>query len=215
MRNLGKIKLLPAREQVASVLRKAILSKELKEGEELTLEGIASQLGVSSMPVREAFQILASDGLIKLRPNKGAVVLGVNEKTIRDHYETRAILESEAAAKASRKGTDISDIEYAFEMSEIARRENNYSEYSRQNQGFHMAIWEAAGNEKIKSLLSALWNGLSMGHKVTEEEYAQISIDEHRQILEAIRTNNAQEARTQMYAHIIRSMENILTRFNT
>lgn len=214
MKNLGKIKLLPAREQVASVLRKAILSKDLKEGEELTLEGIANQLGVSSMPVREAFQILASDGLIKLRPNKGAVVLGVNEKTIRDHYETRAILESEAAAKASRKGTDISDIEYAFEMSEIARRENNYSEYSRQNQGFHMAIWEAAGNEKIKSLLSALWNGLSMGHKVTEEEYAQISIDEHRQILEAIRANNAQEARTLMYAHIIRSMENILTRFD-
>ena len=214
MKNLGKIKLLPAREQVASVLRKAILSKDLKEGEELTLEGIANQLGVSSMPVREAFQILASDGLIKLRPNKGAVVLGVNEKTIRDHYETRAILESEAAAKASRKGTDISDIEYAFEMSEIARRENNYSEYSRQNQGFHMAIWEAAGNEKIKSLLSALWNGLSMGHMVTEEEYAQISIDEHRQILEAIRANNAQEARTLMYAHIIRSMENILTRFD-
>ena len=86
MRNLGKIQLLPAREQVASVLRKAILSRELKEGEELTLEGTASQLGVSSMPVREAFQILAGDGLIKLRPNKGAVVLGVNEKTIRDHY---------------------------------------------------------------------------------------------------------------------------------
>lgn len=150
MKNLGKIKLLPAREQVASVLRKAILSRELTEGEELTLEGTAGQLGVSSMPVREAFQILASDGLIQLRPNKGAVVLGVNEKTIRDHYETRAILESEAAAKASREGTDISDIEYAYEMSEKARQENDYSEYSRQNQGFHMAIWEAADNEKSK-----------------------------------------------------------------
>lgn len=213
MKNLGKIKLLPAREQVASVLRKAILSRELTEGEELTLEGTANQLGVSSMPVREAFQILASDGLIQLRPNKGAVVLGINEKMIRDHYETRAILESEAAAKASREGTDISDIEYAFEMSERARKENDYSEYSRQNQGFHMAIWEAADNEKIKSLLSALWNGLSMGHKVTEEEYAEISIREHREILEAIKGHDGQKARTLMYAHIIRSMENILTRF--
>ena len=86
---MKKIQLLPAREQVASVLREAILKRELKEGEELTLEGTAEQLGVSSMPVREAFQILATDGLIKLRPNKGAIVLGVNEKTIRDHYETR------------------------------------------------------------------------------------------------------------------------------
>ena len=113
MNNLGRIKLLPAREQVASVLRKAILSRELEEGQEITLEGIASQVGVSSMPVREAFQILAADGLIKLRPNKGAVVLGINEKTIRDHYETRAILESEAAARASHKDAVILDIENA------------------------------------------------------------------------------------------------------
>ena len=205
--------MLPAREQVASVLRKAILSKELTEGEELTLDGTAKLLGVSSMPVREAFQILASDGLIQLRPNKGAVVLGVNEKTIRDHYETRAILESEAAAKASREGVDISDIEYAHEMAVQAQKENDYGEYSRQNQGFHMAIWEAADNEKMKSLLSALWNGLSMGHKVTEEEYAKISIREHAQILKAIQEHHPQAARERMYAHIIRSMENILTRF--
>ena len=52
---MKKIQLLPAREQVASVLREAILKRELKEGEELTLEGTAEQLGVSSMPVREAF----------------------------------------------------------------------------------------------------------------------------------------------------------------
>ncbi len=41
-------------------------------------------VGVSSMPVREAFQILAADGLIKVRPNKGAVVLGINEQTIQN-----------------------------------------------------------------------------------------------------------------------------------
>lgn len=213
MKNLKKIQLLPAREQVASVLRKAILSKELTEGEELTLEGTANQLGVSSTPVREAFQMLASDGLIRLRPNKGAVVLGVNEKTIHDHYETRAILESEAASRASRKGTDISDIQYAYEMARQALKENNYSEYSRHNQGFHMAIWVAADNEKMKSLLSALWNGLSMGHKVTEEDYSRISIQEHGRILEAIQDHDQETAKSLMYDHIIRSMENILTRF--
>ena len=107
MNNLGKVKLLPAREQVASILRKAILSRELQEGQEITLEGIAELVGVSTTPVREAFQILARDGLIKLRPNKGAVVQGINEKTIRDHYETRAVLEGEAAARASAEGVDL------------------------------------------------------------------------------------------------------------
>lgn len=213
MNNLGKIKLLPAREQVASVLRKAILSRELKEGTEITLEGIASQVGVSSMPVREAFQILAADGLIKLRPNKGAVVLGINEKTIRDHYETRALLEAEAAARASREGTDISAVEEAYLMAEQALEDNDSKEYANYNQAFHMAIWAASGNDKIVALLSSLWNGLSMGHRITQEDYAKISMFEHKKILEAIQKHDEEKARKKMQAHIIRSMENILTHF--
>lgn len=215
MNNLGKIRLLPAREQVASVLRKAILSRELQEGEEITLEGIASQIGVSSMPVREAFQILSADGLIKLRPNKGAVVLGINEKTIRDHYETRAVLEGEAARKSSFVSVDISEIENAYLLADQALKENNHTDYSKHNQGFHMAIWNAGDNQKIKSILSTLWNGLSMGHKVTEEDYAKISIEEHKGILEAIKAHDSMKAKERMYQHIIRSMDDILTRFES
>ncbi|HCL2239145.1 TPA: GntR family transcriptional regulator [Salmonella enterica subsp. enterica serovar Infantis] len=211
---LGKIKLLSAKEQVAAVLRKAILSRELVEGQEITLEGIAGMVGVSSMPVREAFQILAADGLIKVRPNKGAaVVLGINEQTIREHYEIRALLESEAVAKASRPGTDISRIAQVHYAAEKALAENNSAEYSDLNQAFHMEIWNVAGNEKMKMLLCNMWNGLSMGHKVTEEEYAVISIQEHKSILQALELHDETLARQRMREHIIRSMENMLTRY--
>ncbi|HCW03500.1 MAG TPA: GntR family transcriptional regulator [Clostridium sp.] len=214
MRGLRQIKLLPAREQVASALRKAILSKELQEGENITLDGIASQLGVSITPVREAFQILARDGIIKLRPNKGAVVLGINKKFIRDHYETRAILESAAVAKVCRENVDISDIVNAYEEAKAALELKDYKEYSNYNQAFHMAIWAAADNEKIKSLLSSMWNGLSIGRAVTEEDYAQLSINEHKELMEAISKRDEEKAKKLMYDHIIRSMENILTRFD-
>lgn len=211
MTNLKPIMLLPARERVAAALRKAILSCELQEGEELTLENIAVQLQVSSTPVREAFQILARDGLIKLRPNKGAMVLGVNEKTIRDHYTTRAILEREAAAMVCQNNADISGIVAAYEQALEAMQTNNAKEYSNYNQAFHVAIWTAAGNEKIKSLLSSMWNGLSMGHKVTEEDYAKISMSEHKLIIEALIARDANLAKALMDAHIVRSMQNILT----
>ena len=197
---LGKIKLLSAKEQVAAVLRKAILSRDLVEGQEITLEGIASMVGVSSMPVREAFQILAADGLI-------------NEQTIREHYEIRALLESEAVAKASHPGTDISRIAEVHYSAEKALAENNSAEYSDMNQAFHMEIWNAAGNAKMKLLLSNMWNGLSMGHKVTEEEYASISIREHKGILQALELHDEELARLRMREHIIRSMENMLTRY--
>ena len=77
-----------------------------------------------------------------------------------------------------------------------------------------MAIWAAADNETIKSLLSSMWNGLSIGRAVTEEDYAQLSINEHKELMEAISKRDEEKAKKLMYDHIIRSMENILTRFD-
>ena len=92
MLGLKPIKMLPARERVAAALRKAIISRQITEGEVLTLESTAQELGVSITPVREAFQILERDGLIDLQQNKGATVLGINETTLREHFQIRAQL---------------------------------------------------------------------------------------------------------------------------
>ncbi|NLZ67425.1 MAG: GntR family transcriptional regulator [Spirochaetales bacterium] len=211
MISLAKIKLLPAREQVASSIRKAILSREFLEGTELTLEGTAKALGVSTTPVREAFQILAADGLIKLRPNKGAIVLGINEKTIRDHYQVREILEAEAVRLFSENKKSTEELEKIFALGLEAFNSSSSNEYTYCNQAFHMTIWKGSGNDKLVSLLSNMWNGLSMGHKVTTEEYAKISISEHQKILEYLKNKDTEKAVSAMKAHISRSLENILT----
>lgn len=91
---LSPIKLPTAKEQATSELRKAILSRQFSEGEIITIDGTARLLGVSATPVRDAFAELERDGLIQLRQNRGAVVLGVTEKYIRDHYGVRALLET-------------------------------------------------------------------------------------------------------------------------
>ena len=69
MLGLKPIKMLPARERVEAALRKAIISRQITEGEVLTLESTAQELGVSITPGREAFQILERDGLIDLPEN--------------------------------------------------------------------------------------------------------------------------------------------------
>ena len=66
MLGLKPIKSLPIREKIAANLREAILSKKIPAGEILTLESTAQELGVSITPTREAFQILARDGLLEL-----------------------------------------------------------------------------------------------------------------------------------------------------
>lgn len=213
MLGLKPITLLPARERVASVLRKAIISKQIKQEEVLTLEATARELGVSVTPVREAFQILARDGLIELKQNKTAVVLGVNEQTIREHYQVRAALESMACVLCCQEKADLTAIRNCVTGARMALNEDNVSAYSNFNQSFHYEIWKAAGNDKLKKMLSELWNGLSMGLSTTEAEYAEKSQKEHEEIYAALNAGDEDQARILMCRHILRSMEDILTRY--
>ena len=211
MNGLKPIKMPSAKEKVAAELRKAILSRQMQEGEILSLDSVASQLNVSAMPVREAFQILARDGLIQLRKNKGAVVLGITETYIKEHYQLRAILESSAAALAADPEVDISEIESVYEEAEEALNAGDFKQYTDLNRAFHSEIWTAAGNQKMKNMISELWNGLSMGSMVSEDDYAKVSIKEHGNILKAIQAHDADAAKKEMYDHIMRSRDDMLT----
>ena len=211
MNGLKPIKIPSAKERVASELRQAILSRKMEEGENLSLESVAGQLNVSATPVREAFQILARDGLIKLRPNKGAIVLGITETYIKEHYQLRAILESACAEIAAGEGVDISGIEESYETAKEALGKGDYESYANFNRDFHSEIWTAAGNHKMENMIAELWNGLSMGNMVTEEEYAKVSIQEHGKIVDAIRKRNTVKAKKEMYDHIMRSRDDMLT----
>ncbi|WP_071143314.1 GntR family transcriptional regulator [Acidaminococcus timonensis] len=211
--NVGKIHMLPAREQVASYLRKAILRREIPEGSILTLEETARHMGVSTTPVREALQLLASQGLVKLRPNKGAVVQGMDEKAIRDHFAVRTLLEGEAAALAARPGSDLTEVEKVFQAMRQCLLDHRYTDYKHYNESFHMALWDAADNPKLAQILGSLWNGLSLGFLMTETDYAKISYFEHQQLMEALRAHDPQKARQLMHEHMHRSMENLLTNY--
>ena len=198
MLGLKPIKMLPARERVAAALRKAIISRQITEGEVLTLENTAQELGVSITPVREAFQILERDGLIDLKQNKGATVLGINETTLREHFQNHI---------------DMSRIEQVLTVSKEMIKKEDYENYSKLNQSLHMEIWTAAGNEKLKKMLSELWSGLSLGVKMTEAEYAKKSIKEHEDIIESMKKYDTMEAWRRMHQHIERSLEDVLSEF--
>ena len=137
MLNLRPVKMMPVREQAASSLREAIITQKIKQGETLALEATAKALGISVTPVREAFQILARDGLIELAQNRGAVVLGMSAKNIREHYQIRAALEAEACRIVCENKADLSEIEHCIGHLVSPDAEN----YGDLNQSFHYNIW--------------------------------------------------------------------------
>ncbi len=207
---MESLSMMPTRTKITSILKKAIYSGEYKSGQELSLTAVAEQLGVSRTPVREAFQTLEAEGLITLRMNKGAIVNEIDDKFIRDNFEMRTLLESEAAAKAAKNGMKTDSL-----LSRLKALDHegtlDRTEYESLNQDIHMSIWEAADNKKLKNYLMELWNGPSTGHTVPETQiHYHKSTEEHIAILNCIKEGDAEGARAAMRVHISRSMNNVL-----
>lgn len=209
MLNVRPVKLLPVREQAAASLREAIITQNIKPGETLMLDATAKALGISITPLREAFQILARDGLIELAQNRCAVVVGMNKKNITEHFSIRAALEAEACRLVCDNKADLSEIEKFVANNDNADSEN----YSGYNQSFHYYIWLASGNSKLVNMLSELWNGLSIGRSTTKSQYAQKSQAEHEEIFAKLKIYDSEGAALAMRHHIIRSMNDVLTRY--
>jgi DNA-binding GntR family transcriptional regulator len=215
MINLKKIQMLPAREQVASILRSSILSGGISKGQSITLDSVGEQVGMSRTPVREAFQILANEGLLELRQNRCAIVKGISEEAIKDHYEMRILLETEALRRACEHMNDetLKAIQNVNKQGQRSEQAGDTEAYNLANQAFHMTIWEAADSEKLKSFLALLWNGLSMNRLVTAQEYAGISLADHNKIVEQLTTKDYAGACETMRQHIIYSMNSTLSNF--
>ena len=207
------LEVLPIRLRVAAILRKALLAGEFRPGEELSLTDISARMGVSRTPVREAFQALAAEGLLELRMNKGAIVVGIDEKFIQDHFELRLLLECEAVRRATRNQTDMTKLLELQHWAEAHLDTMTEAGYRTYNQKLHTEFWKAAGNQKLYDLLSSLWNGPSGGNAGRDIDHERISIREHRQMLELMQTGEEDAAAEVMAVHINRSMHKILKSF--
>ena len=101
---------------IVSAIRSEILAGNMRPGEELTQEMIAEQLGVSRMPVREALQSLAQEGLIVRLPNRHMQVAAMEEKQVRDTFRMAAAMETEILLMIPEEKRD----ELLLRLSELA-----------------------------------------------------------------------------------------------
>lgn len=207
---LKPLKVVSVSDQVAAGIRSAILAGQFKEGDVLNLHELAEAFGVSNTPVRAAMQMLANDGLVMLRPNKGAVVIGMSVKRIRDYYQVRTMLESGAAALAC-KAEDMSVLTQNFSEAQACVDAQQWEGYARCNRHFHQAIWELGGNDRLCDLLSNLWNTSSRPKNSSEKEYVLYSHEEHREIYEAIMSREETKASACMQRHLERALRDVLT----
>jgi DNA-binding GntR family transcriptional regulator len=140
---------------VTDRVRAAILSGRFQPGQRVQQDGLARELGVSRMPVREALRILASEGLVEHRPHRGAVVVDLRSEDIAEIFEIRSMIESRAARLAGPKLTDEQITHLRAILDQMDLSEQDYDRWLRLNNEFHTSIYPASGWPRLCALIES------------------------------------------------------------
>ncbi len=198
--------------QVADHIATGIRHGRYAPGQRLVEAELTQELGVSRGPVREAFRQLAADGVIEIVPNRGALVRRLSMREALELFEIRTALEALAAGRAAQNMADGCIRErFSRAIAYIWKEEPRYStsEYIAENQAFHAAIYEAAGNLELARLNSQLHLSLIMSQirSALTSEVIATSLTEHRRIAEAILAGDMKRAEKESREHLMRASE--------
>lgn len=201
-------------EQVFLSLEEEILTGSLKKGETLAEIALSKRLGVSRTPLRAALHRLAEEGLIEIAPNRGAVVIGVGREELVDIYKIRMRLEGLASREAALKISDEDKKKLcdSVELSEFYIGKQDTEHLKELDSEFHNIIYRASGNRLLSKTLSELHRNIQVYRKLslTVPERLVKSVEEHREILNAIISGDADTADALTFRHIEAALENLL-----
>jgi DNA-binding GntR family transcriptional regulator len=196
-------------DRVYGELRRAILNLELAPGSNLDESDFVAQLNVSRTPIREAFLLLANDGLVTISRNRGAYVSSIELSRAREFFEALEVSQRIATrwSAARRTAEDLKAINHFRLTFEGAARKNDVSAMIEANIGFHKAIAGSCHNAYILDeytyLLTLGFRFSQISLRLTDEEsgpghHEGVNVDaivaEHREMVVAITTGDAEAA---------------------
>lgn len=177
-------------------------------GQPLRESQLASRIGVSRTPIREALRQLAAEGVVELKPNKGATLVEINESDIDDIFGLRSLLEPNAAYRAATRASaeEIEGLEaIAAELDQITTAAVvDLDRLSNLNDAYHTAIVEAAASPLLRDALAVVRRGPLVKrtfHSYSPDELRR-SQQQHNDLLAAIKARNPRWAEATMLAHI-------------
>jgi DNA-binding GntR family transcriptional regulator len=190
-------------------MRAAIIHGEFAPGTPLFEVHLASQMGMSRTPVREALKVLARDGFVQVVPSRGYIVPHRSMDDLRELFELRESLEGTAARCAAQRATDAE----LAELERLCKRYENEQDWELWAQigtDFHNLLVAAARNGRLASILDSLNGQIVHSRRSALRSDAQrrdAAIREHRAILNAVKARNAADAEMLAREHVRLSYE--------
>jgi DNA-binding GntR family transcriptional regulator len=197
----------PAAERVYAHVKGAVLDRSYEGGTLLTEGDLAGAVGVSRTPVREALLRLEAEGLLKLYPKKGALVLPVSAQEIADVVETRLLVEQHAVAKVvgAVPPALIRRLEELLAEQHGHAATGDLAAFAAADRCFHAEIVRAGGNRILTRLYDQLRDRqLRMGVATMHAEPSRLAknLAEHAEILAALREGAARTAADVVGRHV-------------
>jgi len=202
------------RDLVYERIKSGIKAGKFAANERLVEESLASELGVSRTPVREAISRLEHEGLVVKVPQKGAIVRRTTKEEIEEIFGLRAVLESYAASLATKKMSDavMTRLHGMIDKSERALANGNIREYIQLNTKFHDLLYRASESAKLYQMINLLRDALYEYRVMLleMENMPQMSLRDHKDMFEAMLRKDAQEVERLVREHILRGKETVL-----
>jgi DNA-binding GntR family transcriptional regulator len=188
-------------------LRRMIADGELAAGSRLVLRQLASDFGLSEMPVREALRMLQRDGLVEFESHRGATVVAISGEEVIEGISVRMWLEVLAVMQAAERRTDaaLQAARKALADTEAAMRGDDPARFSTANRRFHEAL-ESPADELVRATVEELWNRVWQARRsfslfLLKPEQMRKARSEHAALLAAVERSDAEAARAAMEEH--------------
>ena len=187
-------------------LEQAIVTGEFEDGERLNETKLSARFNVSRTPLREAIHMLASTGLIEIQPRRGAFVRQPTVVDMIEMFEVMAELEALCGRLGARRVSppQLAAIKKSLETCEAALAEGDSDAYYRENETFHLLIYEMSGNKFLQAEASRLHKRLQAFRRMQLRVRGRMtqSMKEHREIYAAIEAGDEGRAAEVLRDHV-------------
>lgn len=197
--------------EVADRIRELIEQGELAPAERISEKQLCETFGVSRTPLREALKVLASEGLVELLPNRGARVMQLTLKQVKDTFDLMGALEGLSGELACQNASDadIREIRALHEEMMAHYRKRELAEYFGVNRQIHESILMASGNEVLQEMYSNLSQRVKRvrySKKMTDSFWHR-AVNDHEGMIEALERRDGKQLGQILRDHLCNKLE--------
>lgn len=187
-------------------IKQRIINGQYKPGNQLNIEELTAEMGISRTPVREALLRLKEEGLVSAVPRVGFFVCGMTREEFDELFELRQLIECYAAEQAASRMSekDLSDLADLQKRSADMVQKGKLKQFNKLEEELHGRIIGSLQNHRISDVLGSVADLLykERVYAMSSPDNVRQSVDEHDRIIKALQARNAVRARQSMADHL-------------